>query len=519
MEQNENKGDTAHSRYEVLKVEREGFLKRAREASKLTLPSLIPPEGVTGTSDLYKPFQSVGASGVRNLSSKLLMSLFPPNTPPFRFKFDDMKLEKLAQANENFKSEFDEALAKGEQIVQNEIETSQIRPDVFEIMKHLIVGGNTLVHKPKKRGEKTRVYPLEQYVVSRDFSGQPHEIILLEKVSPNSLPERYRKLLDKNEDGSPVKSISLYTHLKLVGKSWNIHQEVAGSIIMETIGSYPKDKCPWLPLRWSKIQGENYGRGFIEEHYGDLQSLEGLMKAIVQGSAAAAKVLFLVNPNGTTSIKDIAETVNGGFCEGRKEDITTLQLEKFNDFRVVLETIDRIEQRLSRSFLLNSSIQRNGERVTAEEIRYLAGELETTLGGVYAVLSQEFQLPFINILIDDLQSKGKLPKLPTGSLKPTIITGLEALGRNNDLTKLDQFLKEIGQLLNPTIEKYINVDELFKRRATAIGLDIKGLVRTKEEIQNEAQQQQQQQALATLGPQLVNQGGKLLANQAAPEVA
>lgn len=45
--------------------------------------------------------------------------------------------------------------------------------------------------------------------------------------------------------------------------------------------------------------------------------------------------------------------------------------------------------------LLNSAVQRNGERVTAEEIRYVAGELEDTLGGVYSLLSQELQLSLI----------------------------------------------------------------------------------------------------------------------------
>ncbi|UZT50437.1 head-to-tail connector protein [Enterobacter phage 04_vB_Eclo_IJM] len=34
---------------------------------------------------------------------------------------------------------------------------------------------------------------------------------------------------------------------------------------------------------------------------------------------------------------------------------------------------DAIEQRLGWAFLLNSAVQRNAERVTAEEIRYVAG--------------------------------------------------------------------------------------------------------------------------------------------------
>ena len=40
--------------------------------------------------------------------------------------------------------------------------------------------------------------------------------------------------------------------------------------------------------------------------------------------------------------------------------------------------------------MLQSSVQRDAERVTTEEIRYLAGELEDTLSGIYSILSQDF---------------------------------------------------------------------------------------------------------------------------------
>jgi len=502
----------AHARYEQLRTERDMFLDRARESAKLTIPSLVPPESHNGSADLYKPFQSLGSRGVSNLSSKLLMALFPPNTPPFRWKMDDLELEAQASADKAFKTNLDEALAKGERIVQSEIETTHIRTDAFEAIKHLIVAGNVLVHKPKK--DRMRVYHLSQYVVFRDVSGNMLEVILKETVAPAALPEAYRALAE-SKTNEVERTVDLFTCIKLApgGKSWNIHQEVKGVLIRESIGSYKKDRCPWLPLRWTKIQGENYGRGYVEELSGDLQSLEGLQQSLVEGSAAAAKVLFLVNPNGNTSVQDIAKKPNGGFAEGNALDVTVLQLNKYNDFRVVKETIDTIAIRISQAFLLNSSVQRNGERVTAEEIRFLAGELETALGGVYAVLSQEFQLPLVNILIDSLQSRKKLPKFPEGIIRPAIVTGLEALGRNNDLTKLDMLLSETSQLITPTVEKYAHVGEIYRRRATALGIDLKGLIKTDEEIAEAAQAEQQQNALSALGPQMIAQGGKLANTQ------
>ena len=172
-------------------------------------------------------------------------------------------------------------------------------------------------------------------------------------------------------------------------------QEVAGIEVPGSRGSYALDKNPFIPLRFSRIDGESYGRGFVEEYIGDLKSLEALQQAIVEGSAASAKVLFLVRPNGTTKARVLAESPNGAIVNGDANDVTTLQVQKSGDFSIAYQTIQAITERLSFAFLLNSSVQRQAERVTAEEVRYMAQELETALGGVYSILSQEFQMPLI----------------------------------------------------------------------------------------------------------------------------
>ena len=97
--------DTAKQRYSKLTQNREHFLDRAEECSELTIPSLIKPEGFTSSDDLYNPFQSVGARGVNNLASKLLLLLLPPNSPFFRLSITgDAKKEleeKYGQVNIN----------------------------------------------------------------------------------------------------------------------------------------------------------------------------------------------------------------------------------------------------------------------------------------------------------------------------------------------------------------------------------------------------------------------------------
>ncbi len=71
----------------------------------------------------------------------------------------------------------------------------------------------------------------------------------------------------------------------------------------------PVDANPWLVLRFNHVDGEVYGRGRVEEFLGDLKSLEALSQAMVEGSAAAAKIVFTVNPSSTTKPSTLAKQV------------------------------------------------------------------------------------------------------------------------------------------------------------------------------------------------------------------
>ena len=79
-----NQGETLESRYNSKSQEREVYLERARDCSELTIPTLIPESGDTYAEEFETTYQGIGARGVNNLASKLLLSLLPPNAPFFR---------------------------------------------------------------------------------------------------------------------------------------------------------------------------------------------------------------------------------------------------------------------------------------------------------------------------------------------------------------------------------------------------------------------------------------------------
>lgn len=489
--------------YENMAADRDAFLTRARSCAELTIPTLVPPEGHTGSTQYDTPYQSVGARGVNNLASKLLMTLLPPNQAFFRLTIDDYDLVELGG---DARGKAEEALARIERSATQVIESKAIRVPTFEALKQLIVSGNALVHMPPKGGMK--VFRLDRYVVQRDTMGNVLKIITKETVAYDALPKDVLQALTENPDyelDTSKKECDIFTCVKRVGKKFEVHQEVHDIVIESTKGSYPEDKLPWMALRFIAVDGNHYGRSFCEEIVGDLKSLEALTKAIVEGSAASSKLLFLVRPNGTTKMRSIADAPNGGIISGDANDVTTLQANKFNDFRVAQETMQKITERLSFAFLLNSSVQRQAERVTAEEVRYMAQELETALGGIYSVLSQEFQVPLVNLLLAKMQKEGKMPKFPKDTLKPQIVTGLEALGRGQDLNKLSQFLQMLQPLGQQVIASELNIGDYLDRLGASLGIDTQGLVKSDEQKMQEQQamqeqmQQQQMMAMAEKG--------------------
>lgn len=504
-------------RYDVMAADRSPVLDSAKAGSKLTIPSLFPPSDDAKNQRLPTPWQSLGARAVNNLAAKLLLTLFPPNAPFFKLTIDDFTLQKLT-GQDGMRGQIEEGLNKIERAVQSEMESSGSRPALFEALKQLIVGGNALlVVSPKGT---IRVFRLPRYVVKRDPMGNALLIITKECLSPLEIPDRVKPILSKPLGGNERKrtddNIDLFTGYELGKTGWSYWQEVEGKEVPGSRGTAPKDKCPARALRWTSLDGEDYGRGMVEEFLGDFKSLEGLQKAIVQGSAAAAKVLFLVKPNSTTKKETISRSESGDVHSGNAEDVTVLQMQKYGDFKVALETRNDLIQALSFAFMLNTAIQRSGERVTAEEIRFMAQELESGLGGVYSTMSQDLQLPLVKLLMNNMQRESRLPSLPEKSVKLEIVTGMEAIGRGNDLNRLTSFAQSASQVLGP--EKFaarINDGEFLKRLGTSYQLDMGGLVKSDQQVQQEQAQAQAAELASRAAPNVVNQMGAAMAPQGA----
>lgn len=490
--------ETAKEIYERLENERKSYVTRAEDCAKYTIPSLFPKETDNKDTKYETPWQSVGARGLNNLTAKLLLALFPPNSPFYKLTLRD-DIAAYYEADPQAKYEIEQKLVQLEQIILNCIETYQIRVTINEALKQLLVAGNCCLFLPPKEGG-IKLYRLSSYVIQRDALGNTIQLVATDKLTVATLPADVKNLVDPNK--KPDEEVVVYTHIYYSNDDDRMYsyQEIEGKQIPGTGNNYPKDKCPWIPLRLIKLDGESYGRSYVEEYLGDLKSLEGLQKAIVELAAIAATVINLVNPNGITQVRKVTKCKNGGFAPGRRSDIETMQLEKQQDMQIAKQTADALEARLSYVFMLNSAVQRSGERVTAEEIRYVAGELEDTLGGIYSILSQELQLPLVRRLLAQLQSTGQIPQLPDNMIEPAITTGIEALVRGHDLNKLTTFLSLVKDI--PEAQQRLQWGNLITAIASGSNIDTTGLVKSDEEMQQEMQQQAMLQMAQAATPQL-----------------
>lgn len=499
------KTDKISELWATLNGKRSSVLKRAEDSAKLTIPSVFPVSGFSEESNLDEVYQSLGARAVLNLSSKLLQNLLPATGTFFKLMLNKELEEKVLSGNApDTIDKINAELVKLETAIMNQIERLGIRNPIHEALKLLIVTGNALLWKD---GDSYTVFNLRDYVVRRDASGNLLDSIVRENIDINSLSEDLKKQVkDPNKT-----EVTVYTRIFNDGEKYTFYQSLDDTYIASTEKTFSYDEfLPFIILRWTEMSASNYGRGLVEHYIGDLRNYEALNMSIVDFASVMSRIIFLVNPNTQhgTNAKDLNDATTGDFISGHADDITTPDLGgKVGDLKALLEYMNTLEMRLSQAFLL--FISRDAERVTAEEIRIMAQQLEETLGGVYSLLSRDLQKPILALTMKDLKIKLEM------GVEPVITTGISALGRGNDALKLSRLLEYVN--LVPEMSQYLNKRVLTERVVYSLGVSADGLLYTDEDLQAQANQQQNAMMESQFGQSLASQGGASLANNMLPQ--
>ena len=492
---------TIEQRWAELSAKKATVLTQAEQYARWTLPYLFPPSvNYTDGALLRGTNDSIGARCVNHLSNKVVTTLFRPQGAFFRLHLPKKQIKKIAQmAGVDDQAEVAAAMAMIEaELADVEAEATdrqdmvEYRPNATTAAKLLIITGNALVYHPD--GRPVQIFNVRDYCVVRDLSGTVIEIITKEEKSFDTFhPDvqtqlrAFKKRGDRAYEDST--NVTIYTQIKLEddGK-FHVYQE-AGFVSLDTDGIFfPRAKLPWVVLTWNLARGEDYGRGLVEEYAGTFHALEVYHQSLINLAGIMGDIKFLVNPASLVDVQALNESPSGSYHSGRDGDITAVETKKQSDAQFILSMIERNEKNLAQAFLLNSSMTRDAERVTAEEIRMVANELETSNGGVYSRLALQWQVPTANILLDQIDFDGT-----KYGIRPTIITGMDSLSRQGEMDNLRLFISDIAMLeaVPEDIRAGIDPIKFMAFCATARQVDHNKFLMTQAQMQERQQQQQQ----------------------------
>lgn len=468
-----------------------GLIAKCERYAALTIPKLCLPSGVTTSTEVTNDYQSLGAAAVNHLNNRLMLALFRPGDPFFRL--DPGKKTKAQLAALRMSPEELGTLLAGKELeAVSVLDQRAIRPKLYQAGRHLIALGNVVLELQK---DTARTYGIKNFRVKRDAKGDVHTLVIAESVKFDELELPVQRVVPGKVAESQV---TLYRAIRRQQDGrYRLQQAVDQTVLPEEFDGYwPANKMPYHVLAWDLADEADYGTGLVEEHLGDFEALSALSESLLDGTILTTEMRWLVNPGGVTTVEDFRRSVNGDAIAGQKGDVEAINGGDPRAIEVAIKVIEVYSQRIARAFLLQSAMVRDAERVTAEEIRAIAMELETAFGGVYSMLGLNWQKPVaLWCLADvDMDIRGT-------DLTVTVLTGLEALSRNAKLEKLRAALGDLAMFeqLPDGLKQRINWPALAEFVGQGRGVNLLPFLKSEKQVRDEQEQAMNDEATTAAG--------------------
>ena len=492
--------------------EKSPYEARAEKCAALTIPYSFPKNGSNRTLSYKAPVASIGPSAVKHLAARMLDSMYPMGSNYLRLPITS-EAEAFFADNPDGRIKAETAFERIATQISSMMTEQGRRSIIFEAIIWLIVSGNALL-KFNPVNADIRLYSLRDYGVIRDTFGKPMVIVtrdyaLVEELGTELLIKAGIEA-SKLTDTDYSTSIEVFTVIEKQGKRY-----VERTFINETqVGEdvyHPEDACPYIPLRLRTEQGSSYGRSYVEDYIGALGETNALTYALSKAIQADSRTLYLVRPGSPTSFNthSLAMADSGSFIPGEAADISTLQANKQASNQVTMQAIAMHESTIRDGFLMADSVRRNAERVTAEEIRYMAAAREQQIGTIYHLLTQELVKPLALLDQRYLERKKAIVNLDALAKQigvdkvaiPTPITGEATLLRAKQAESMQQLLNMASTVGATNV---INMTRFIEAYANTLELSTSGLLKTEEELAAEQQAALQAQLAQAAAPNVVN---------------
>ena len=495
---------TIKARFQADDGQRAAILERARLCARLTKPWVLPPLGQPATGRLPDNYQSDGSRGVTNLSGKMLLALFPPGEPFARLTpIPEVQYDPRVDAR--LMQHLLDDLSMRDAQIQAQIESCTLdgksrqratfRSRKRAAIEQLLITGDVL--EQFTDDYRLKVFRRDRYVTKRDSCGDVLYHIIRETVDPLALTPRQRELAQFKEgfEGKPVceRMQDLYTLVEWnpLTRVWVITQEVNDHAVNES----QEEVTPFFSTPFDLVDGEDSGRGFIEANLGDLGSLDELCRRLLDFAEMSSKMYPFIDGSSQLREQDFEKptgsVMRGSVRGGQVDDVAFLKVDKLGDFNVCYQSTERIGKKIGAVMLMESETAPQGEAGRhAYAWQTVVGELNGALGGLYAPIADEQQVPLLRRVYYQMERDLKFTsRLPKQLVNISALTGFAAVSRSMDAQKIEKIAAVAAQLVPPgsganPIDAGVAIEELVR----LYNVRAPGLVKSPEQLQAETQQ-------------------------------
>jgi len=500
-----SKPTTLRERFNMLDGKRSEILDKSYLHANFTIPRLFPEryfQGDTHTWSLPELYSNKAGNNVMTLASMMTTALFPPNDVPF------YELKLSPELTQEERDVLLNPVQEVERLALDVLQASNLRPTIFVALQHAIVMGDSLIHQLDSKTFK--VYHPAHFLIRRDGSGDIVEYWTLDWVVTDLLEDDLSKINGGKPTDSNGEHEPLYTQIRKDGDKWNVEREFR-NVKYETDKSYKI--LPYYHLGWTPVAGEDYSRSLVEENFGTIRSLELVSKALAEGVSAGSEGRILLDPTSTTTEDDIIGSTNWSIISARPGSIEAFQPNVSGTVSVAATAMGMYEEALDKAFLATSVAQLRGERVTAFQTNQVLNEQAQALGGTLSTLEQDIER-IVNRTIFLLVEDKKLSKefrtlMDEKAVTISISSGLDALGRQADVLRLENILNLALQSQQPEMIEVLKFPAIMRALARNSGLDMDMYTRTEEEVAERQQAQQQQQVQQQAAQQAISSVGNI----------
>lgn len=484
-------------------------LDAAEQYARWTLPNVFTKD-ITASdgkrTSLVHDYQSTGALLVNSAATKIVDALFPQGSPFFRFAASaDLTgiVDQLGLQGSVFSAQ-----AEMEAVASSIVFTKGGYAAKLRAIKLLLVTGNALEYFDSET-ERSYVYSVRDYATKRDGAGNVLTTILRERISVADIPDDIRRAHFSNKE--MYDDVRLFTGImrerRELGYVYKVYQEVETYPVGEP-SYYPEDQCPYVVLAWNLVNGEHYGRSLVEDYAGDFARLSVLSRSLTLYEVEAARVVNMVSSASGVDIDALQDAETGEFVQtnqpaGTSSGVWSHEGGNAQKIAALQAEISTIEQKLSRAFMYGGNT-RQGERVTAYEIRQNAQEAQSALGDAYSTLADNWlrKLAYLYVLNKYPEIR---PMFELGALELDVTVGTASLYKSAQADRLLEAVQSL-QLIVPVLQQATvrtNVDALIDSVMDSFGIQSSAFFYSEEELQarqqaEQAQQQQDQQQQQSL---------------------